>query len=120
MKIVSTDALTKLIQLIKSNFISVNDTVTATTVELADVATTGDYEDLINTPNYGAGLSYSNSQLQLLDQDGNNLGNPVTISGGGTSAWGSITGTLSNQTDLQNALDDKVEYAMVIVDYTGD
>lgn len=28
--------------------------------------------------------------------------------GGGGAVWGSITGTLSNQTDLQNALDDKV------------
>lgn len=133
MKVLSTAGLTKLIELIKSAFISVNDTVTATTVELADVATTGDYEDLINTPTipsevtestvsgwgftknkgtvtsvnnvnpvsgdvtltasdvdalagttkYGADLSYSNSQLQLKDQDGNNLGNPVAISGGG-------------------------------------
>jgi nitrogen fixation protein len=30
--------------------------------------------------------------------------------GGGGSTWGSITGTLSNQTDLQNALDTKVPY----------
>lgn len=30
--------------------------------------------------------------------------------GGGSSTWGSITGTLSNQTDLQNALDAKVPY----------
>lgn len=28
----------------------------------------------------------------------------LTISGGGSSTWGSITGTLSSQTDLQNAL----------------
>ena len=50
MKILSTEGLTKLIQLIKSNFISINDTVTTTTVELADVATTGDYDDLIDKP----------------------------------------------------------------------
>jgi len=30
--------------------------------------------------------------------------------GSGASVWGSITGTLSNQTDLQTALDDKVPY----------
>jgi hypothetical protein len=30
--------------------------------------------------------------------------------GGGSLTWGQITGTLSNQTDLQNALDDKVPY----------
>lgn len=29
---------------------------------------------------------------------------------GGSSVWGGITGTLSNQTDLQNALDLKVDY----------
>jgi hypothetical protein len=28
----------------------------------------------------------------------------ITISGGGSSIWGSISGTLSNQTDLQNEL----------------
>jgi archaellum component FlaC len=28
----------------------------------------------------------------------------IAVSGGGSSAWGSITGILSNQTDLQNAL----------------
>ena len=31
----------------------------------------------------------------------------ITISGGGSSDWGDIGGTLSNQTDLQNALDAK-------------
>ena len=46
---------------------------------LATVATSGDYDDLDNLPNYGAGLSYSSSSLQLLDQNGNNLGSAVTI-----------------------------------------
>ena len=31
----------------------------------------------------------------------------VSISGGGSSVWGGITGTLSDQSDLQNALDTK-------------
>jgi len=31
------------------------------------------------------------------------------ITGSGSSAWGSITGTLSSQTDLQNALSDKAD-----------
>lgn len=34
-------------------------------------------------------------------------GDPGDPGGGGASAWGAITGTLSNQTDLQNALDAK-------------
>jgi len=33
----------------------------------------------------------------------------ITISGGGGGTWGSITGTLSDQTDLQTALDGKVD-----------
>lgn len=52
-------------------------------------------------------------KARLVDKDGNPLGtalNPLKISGGGSGGgtWGSITGTLSNQTDLQNALDLKV------------
>lgn len=38
------------------------------------------------------------------------LGN-VTTGGGGAAAWGSITGTLSNQTDLQSALNAKLTAA---------
>lgn len=33
----------------------------------------------------------------------------TTVSGGGGGTWGSITGTLSDQTDLQTALDGKVD-----------
>lgn len=50
MKVLSTEGLTKLIQLIKSTFIPASDTVSASTVTLANVATTGDYDDLINKP----------------------------------------------------------------------
>lgn len=58
MKVVSTEALTKLIQLVKSAFIKVDDVVevteidteTPSEVELATVATTGDYSDLSNKP----------------------------------------------------------------------
>lgn len=46
---------------------------------LSAVATSGAYSDLSGKPNYGAGLSYSSSSLQLLDQNGNNLGSAVTI-----------------------------------------
>ena len=50
MKVVSTEALTKLIQLVKSAFVSKTDVVTTSEVTLADVATSGDYDDLINKP----------------------------------------------------------------------
>lgn len=68
MKILSTEGLTKLIQLIKNSFISVNDTVTTDTITLADVATTGDYNDLINTPNIpvytaGEGIDITNNVI---------------------------------------------------------
>ena len=43
--------------------------------------------------------------------DNSNLGYPVISAVNDTTAtWGSITGTLSDQTDLQNALDDLVPY----------
>lgn len=35
----------------------------------------------------------------------------VPATGGGASAWGGITGTLSDQTDLQSALNEKIEIA---------
>jgi hypothetical protein len=50
MKVVSNEALTKLIQLIKSSFIKVDDIVQTQEVTLADVAISGDYDDLINKP----------------------------------------------------------------------
>ncbi len=50
MKVVSTDALTKLIQLVKSAFVSKTDVITTTEVTLATVATSGNYSDLINKP----------------------------------------------------------------------
>lgn len=50
MKVLTTAGLTKLIQLIKSSFISNTDTITTTTVTLATVATSGSYNDLSNKP----------------------------------------------------------------------
>jgi hypothetical protein len=50
MKVVSTEALTKLIQLVKSAFVSATDTVQTSEVTLATVATSGAYSDLSGTP----------------------------------------------------------------------
>ena len=47
---------------------------------------------------------------QVLSFDGTEL-KWATVSGGGGAAWGGITGTLSSQTDLQNALDLKAPLA---------
>ena len=43
----------------------------------------------------------------------------VAASGGGGGTWGSITGTLSDQTDLQAALDAKANKVLTIRTYTG-
>ena len=151
MKALTTAGLTKLIQLIKSSFISVDDTVETTTVTLADVATSGSYNDLTNKPtipsevtestvsgwgftkNTGTVTSVNNVQpvngnvtIDALPSQTGQSGKFLTTDGTDASwatltapAWGDITGTLSSQTDLKNALDDKVEYAMVITDYTA-
>jgi hypothetical protein len=47
---------------------------------------------------------------QVLSYDGTEL-KWATVAGGGGAAWGGITGTLSSQTDLQNALDLKAPLA---------
>lgn len=149
-KVLSETGLTKLIQLSKDEFLSQTETTDCTMVQLADVATTGSYNDLSDKPTiptvnngtltinvnstsvgtfnansstnvttnitvptdtndltngagyitgitstnvttalgytplsnatkYGSSLSYSSNVLQLLDQDGNNLGSSVTI-----------------------------------------
>lgn len=54
MKVLSTVGLTKLIEIIKDSFIAKIDTVTTNTINLADVAVTGDYNDLINQPDLTA------------------------------------------------------------------
>ena len=62
MKVLSTTGLTKLIELIKSGFISVDDTETTTEIDtvttsevtLATVATSGSYNDLLNKPDLSA------------------------------------------------------------------
>lgn len=49
----------------------------------------------------------ANDVVPLLQQLVVALGNVTSGGGGGSAVWGDITGTLSNQTDLQNALDAK-------------
>lgn len=69
MKVVSTEALTKLIQLVKSAFIKVDDVVEVTEIDtetpseitLATVATTGDYNDLSNKPSIPSATSDLNN-----------------------------------------------------------
>ena len=71
MKVLSTDGLTKLIQLIKSAFISVDDTVTTSTTTLATVATSGSYNDLSNKPTIPDTSNLANKDLSNLSSTGN-------------------------------------------------
>ena len=71
MKVLSTDGLTKLIQLIKSSFISVDDTVTTNSVTLATVATSGSYNDLSNKPTIPDTSTLANKDLSNLSSTGN-------------------------------------------------
>jgi hypothetical protein len=48
---------------------------------------------------------------QVLKFNGTNWVNDTDISGSGSPAWGSITGTLANQTDLISALNGKVDFS---------
>lgn len=71
MKVVSTEALTKLIQLVKSAFISVDDTVETSEVELLDIVASKDLSNITPTqtvkneiigwgmPDYTAGIAIS-------------------------------------------------------------
>lgn len=68
------------------------------------VATSGDYDDLINQPLIPAQVNLIQGTNVTITGTYPNL--TISSSTSGTS-WGSITGTLSSQTDLQNALDGK-------------
>lgn len=99
------------------------------TITLHKVSKTGSYNDLLNKPtipaaqvnsdwNANSGVaeilnkptipnipSQTGQSGKFLTTNGTDMSWATVSSGGGT--WGSITGTLSNQTDLQNALDAK-------------
>lgn len=70
--------------------------------------TTAPNSAAVNAPRGTLYLSDSMSKAYLKNDDGLSL-NWIDISGGGGGGgtWGSITGTLSNQTDLQSALNSK-------------
>lgn len=87
---------------------------------LATVATSGSYNDLSNKPTIPEAQVQSDwnatsGMAQILNKPTfsavatsgsyNDLSNKPTVDG---AAWGKITGTLSNQTDLNNALNDKL------------
>lgn len=72
MKVVSTEALTKLIQLVKSAFVKVEDVIETEEVTLADVALSGDYDDLSNKPDLNG---KADTDLSNLNTQGKNIAN---------------------------------------------
>ena len=64
MKVVSTDGLTKLIQLVKSSFVPLDDVEATSEITLATVATTGSYSDLSNKPTIDQTYSSSSANAQ--------------------------------------------------------
>lgn len=93
MKALTTNGLTKLIQLIKSSFISNTDTVTTNTVTLANVATTGDYDDLINKPDVSSFVTKTGNETIGGNKSftGSTTFNESTFEGDVTFTGGTIT-----------------------------
>lgn len=81
MKVLSTDGLTKLIELIKGAFISVDDTVTTSITTLATVATSGSYNDLSNKPTIPDTSNLANKDLSNLSSTGNSKFQASLVSG---------------------------------------
>lgn len=78
---------------------------------LATVATSGSYSDLSNKPTSLPNpnkLTFTGASTGSYDGSSALTVN-IPSGGGGTAEWGNIGGTLSNQTDLQTALDAKAD-----------
>ena len=95
MKVVSNEALTKLIQLIKSSFISNTDTETVNTVTLATVATTGAYSDLSGTPTVDQTYDGTSANAQ------SGVAVASAISGKANTDLSNISGTSTKSIDGQ-------------------
>jgi hypothetical protein len=71
---------------------------------LATVGETGEFIDLVDVPS-----AYTGQASKFVKVKATEDGLEFVAGSGGATAWGDITGTLSNQTDLQTALDGKVD-----------
>lgn len=97
-----------------------------TAVSDADVATTADlagYQPLDTQLTSVAGLGYTGNALKVVRVNAGETDFELATPSGG-AAWGSITGTLSSQTDLQSALDGKQSTdaqltSLAALSYTG-
>ena len=88
-----------------------------------DVATSGSTATTLATVNSGPGQCGDATHVCQVTTDGKGRVTAqaaVSITGTGNPTWGSITGTLSNQTDLQNALNGKQPTGNYLTALTGD
>lgn len=91
---------------INSKALSSNITLNASDVgALADTTTAFDIGGLPDSTKYGADLSYSSNSLQLLDQDGNELGNAVIIQSSPDIDGISITTNASDELQTIGVID---------------
>ena len=101
-----TSSLVEQITTNKNDITDINNTLDG----LATVATTGDYDDLLNKPTIGDGtLTIQVNGTDVQTFSANQTTNvTANIEVPDSATWGNITGTLSDQTDLQNALNSKI------------
>lgn len=95
MKVLSTEGLTKLIDLIKSNFISSADVETTNEVTLATVATTGAYSDLSGKPTVDQTYDGTSANAQ------SGVAVASAISGKANTDLSNISGTSTKSIDGQ-------------------
>lgn len=72
------------------------------------------------TPVTNTVVAYAKADGKLYIKDDSGTESPLGGGGGGSAAWGSITGTLSSQTDLQAALNGKVTSVVAGANITVD
>lgn len=96
----------------------------ANTADLGTLATQDDvdYEnDVTNKPTLGTMSAVDDAPSNGSEYVRKNGQWAVASSGGSTSAsWGAITGNLSNQTDLKNALDDKADESGIAEEWVSE
>lgn len=95
MKVLTTTGLTKLIQLIKSSFISSSDVETTSEVTLATVATTGAYSDLSGKPTVDQTYDGTSANAQ------SGVAVASAISGKANTNLSNISGTSTKSIDGQ-------------------
>ncbi|MBC7836432.1 hypothetical protein H7X87_01495, partial [Acetobacteraceae bacterium] len=96
----------------RSSGSSSSGALTITDADVPDTITASNYLPLAGGTLTGQLVSTANATTTFAGgfdiSDGCYAVDGICISGSGGGTWGSITGTLSNQTDLQNALDAKL------------